>query len=44
MGGWNLLYGILNFLILAAVIYFAGRKIIIKMFRDRRDRVVKELN
>ena len=44
MGGWNLLYGILNFLILAAVIYFAGRKIIIKMFTDRRDRVVEELN
>ena len=43
MGGWNLFYGILNFLILAVVLYLFGRKIIVKMFTTRRDRVVEEL-
>ena len=38
MGGWNIFYGLLNFAVLAAILYFAGRKMVIKMFKGRRDR------
>ena len=43
MGGWNIFYGLLNFAILAAILYFAGRKIVVKMFKTRRDRIAGEL-
>ena len=43
MGGWNIFYGLLNFAVLAAVLYFVGRKIVVKMFRTRRDRIAEEL-
>ncbi len=39
MGGWNIFYGILNFLILAAGLYFIGRKLVRDMFRKHRDEV-----
>lgn len=43
MGGWNIFYGLLNFAILAAALYFVGKKIVVKMFRTRRDRIAGEL-
>lgn len=43
MGGWNIFYGLLNFAILAAALYIVGRKIVVKMFRTRRDRIADEL-
>ena len=43
MGGWNIFYGLLNFAILAAVLYFAGRKIVVRMFTSRRDKIAGDL-
>ena len=43
MGGWNIFYGLLNFAILAAALYFIGWKLVIKMFKSRRDRIADEL-
>ena len=38
------IYYIINFLILAAIIFFAGRKAIVKIFRTRREKIEAELN
>ena len=35
----HLIYVIINVLILAAILYFAGRKSIVSMFRSRRERI-----
>ena len=43
MGGWNIFYGLLNFAILAAVLYFAGRRIVVRMFTSRRDKIAGDL-
>ena len=43
MGGWNIFYGLLNFAILAAALYFIGWKLVVKMFNSRRDRIADEL-
>ena len=43
MGGWNIFYGLLNFAILAAALYFIGWKLVVKMFKSRRDRIAEEL-
>ena len=43
MGGWNIFYGLLNFTILAAALYFIGWKLVVKMFKSRRDRIADEL-
>ncbi len=43
MGGWNIFYGLLNFAVLAAILYFAGRKMVVKMFKGRRDRIAGDL-
>ena len=43
MGGWNIFYGLLNFAILAAALYFVGWKLVVKMFKSRRDRIAGEL-
>ena len=43
MGGWNIFYGLLNFAILAAALYFIGWKLAVKMFKSRRDRIADEL-
>ena len=41
MGGWSLLYGLINFAILAVALYLIGKKSVFKMFTDRRDRVAE---
>ena len=43
MGGWNIFYGLLNFAILAAALYFIGWKLVVKMFKSRRDCIADEL-
>ena len=43
MGGWNIFYGLLNFAVLAAILYFVGRKMVVKMFKGRRDRIAGDL-
>ncbi len=43
MGGWNIFYGLLNFAILAAALYFIGWKLVVKMFKSRRDHIADEL-
>jgi F-type H+/Na+-transporting ATPase subunit alpha len=37
-------YSVINLLILAAILWFAGRKTIVKMFRSRRENIVRELD
>ena len=43
MSGWTILYGIINFAILAAGLYFVGRKLVAKMISGRRDRIENDL-
>ena len=38
------LYAIINFLILVGIIVLFGRKTIVKIFRDRRERIDRELD
>ena len=40
----HLIYVIINILILAAILYFAGRKAIVNIFRSRRERICAELD
>ena len=44
MGGWNIIYALINFVILAVGLYLFGKKIVIKMYRDHRDRIAAGLN
>jgi len=43
MSGWSLLYGLINFAILAAGLFFVGRKIVLRLFRGHREQVEKDL-
>ena len=43
MSGWTILYGIINFLILAGVLFLVGRKLVAKMLRDRRQKIENNL-
>ena len=44
MHGWSLISGIINFLILAGVLYLFGRKLVGKMLSGRTERIVNDLN
>ena len=37
MGGWNIIYGLINFAILAVGLFLIGKKIVPKMYGGRRD-------
>lgn len=37
-------YALINFVILAAIVFFAGRKLVVRIFGDRRERINKELD
>ena len=39
MSGWNIVYGLINFAILAAALFVIGRKIVLKGYRDHREKV-----
>ena len=43
MHGWTILYGIINFAILAAALYFIGRKLVKNMISSRREKIAQEL-
>ncbi len=43
MSGWNIIYGLINFAILAAGLYFVGKKIVFKMLADHKKSVEDEL-
>ena len=43
MSGWNIIYGLINFAILAAALYFIGKKIVARMYTDHRKAVEEEI-
>ena len=43
MGGWNIIYGLINFAILAAGLFWIGKKIVPKMFGGRRQQLQEAL-
>ena len=43
MSGWNIIYGLINFAILAVGLYLIGRKIVSKGYRDHREKVEQTL-
>lgn len=43
MGGWNIWYALINFAILAAALYFIGRKIVVRMLSDNRRKIEEGL-
>ena len=43
MSGWNILYGLINFVILAGGLFLVGRKIVRNMLEKHRDEVQKGL-
>ena len=43
MSGWNIVYGLINFAILAVALYFIGRKLVVKGYRDHREKVERTL-
>ena len=44
MGGWSLIYNLINFAILAAGLYLIGRKLVAKAFRAHRDHIQNDLD
>lgn len=43
MGGWNILYALINFAILIAGLFFFGRGIAGKMYNGHRDKIAEDL-
>ena len=43
MGGWTMLYNLINFAILAAGLYLIGKKIVVKAYRNHRETIRAEL-
>ena len=43
MSGWNIIYGLINFLILAGGLYLVGRKIVAKLFKGHQKEVADAL-
>ena len=43
MSGWNIIYGLINFAILAVGLYLIGRKLVMKGYRDHRGSVEETL-
>ena len=43
MHGWNIIYALINFLILAAGLFFIGRKIVVNAIRAHADKVNADL-
>ena len=42
--GWTIIYALINFAILAAALYFIGKKILVNGYKQHRDEVVRALN
>ena len=43
MGGWSLIYNLINFAILAAGLYFIGRKLVVNAYQKHRDTIQEDL-
>ena len=43
MSGYTLYFGLINFAILAAALYFLGRKLVVKAVKGRQERIAAEL-
>lgn len=43
MGGWNIYFGLLNFVILVIGLYLVGKKIVLKKYTDHRGKIESEL-
>ena len=43
MSGWNIFYGLLNFAILAGVLFIIGKKLVPKMLKGRQDQIQGDL-
>ena len=43
MGGWSLIYNLINFAILAAGLYFIGRKLVVNAYRKHRNTIQEDL-
>ena len=43
MSGWNIIYGLINFAILAVGLYLVGRKLVFKGLADHRKAVRDEI-
>ena len=43
MSGWNIFYGLINFAILAGVLFFIGKKLVPKMLKGRQDQIQGDL-
>ncbi len=43
MGGWNILYGLINFAILALGLYLIGKKLVIKAYKGHRQSIADAL-
>ena len=43
MSGWTILYGIINFAILAGALVLIGRKLVVNMIRSRREKIEHDL-
>ena len=43
MGGWSLVYNLINFAILAAVLFFVGKKIVLGKYNSHRDTIQSDL-
>lgn len=39
MHGWNIVYALINFAILACGLYFIGKKIVVRIFSDRKNQI-----
>ena len=44
MHGWNIVYALINFAILAAGLWFVGKKIVVNTFKGRQERIARELD
>ena len=44
MGGWNILYALINFAMLAVGLYFVGKKLVAKILGGNRQRISDELS
>ena len=43
MGGWSLVYNLINFAILLAVLYFVGKKIVLQAYQNHRNTIRNDL-
>jgi len=43
MGGWNIFYALLNFAIVALILYFVGKKMVVNTYKNHRQSIAEAL-